>query len=332
MSLINQMLRDLEQREFSTLESSAFEHQSVQITTAATQQSKFWLFILVPLVAAVSTWLYQQSTLDSHTTVALKLPDLVAHHIQSPELSTVIAKPVAPKAKTEKLLPNTSTNLTNTTHHPEQFKSVPSRKVTAKQNIEKLLPHLTPAQQAEQLYKQAQQTDDSASSQTMLEKAVLLYPQHINARLLLVKLSISQARHLQAELLLDQGLKITPLDIRLVNARAQRYLQQKNTTAALIILQRLNANEIVNETYLSLLAASYQQQREFKKAVKIYHKLTLKNPDQAKFWLGLAIALDQSRQTSTSPLCLSTDHRKKWLVHRSCKLCEAETAAALITQ
>ncbi len=89
---------------------------------------------------------------------------------------------------------------------------------------------------------------------------------------------------------LDQSLALFPDNLQFINTRAQLFLQQKNPSGALTTLQRVDLTNASNETYLSLLAATYQQQQSFGNAAKVYQRLITVNPDKAENWLGLALS------------------------------------------
>ena len=161
---------------------------------------------------------------------------------------------------------------------PTAFKSVQNKSITTKQ-------------EADVLYRQAENMPGNLSATALkLEQALKLDPRHLKARLLLAKTLNSQGRVYKTAEFLDQSLELFPDNPQLVNSRAQLFLQQKNPGAALKMLQRLDLTENSNETYLSLLAATYQQLQSFANAAKIYQKLVAINPEKAENWLGLALS------------------------------------------
>jgi Flp pilus assembly protein TadD len=151
--------------------------------------------------------------------------------------------------------------------------------------------HITAKQQADLLYRQAENSAGDYSAVSRLEEALEIDPRHLKARLLLVKLLHNQGQvHKTAEIL-DQSLALFPDNLQFINTRAQLFLQQKNPGDALKTLQRIDlAGSSNDETYLSLLAASYQQLQSFTNAAKIYQRLATVNPEKAENWLGLALS------------------------------------------
>ena len=58
----------------------------------------------------------------------------------------------------------------------------------------------------------------------------------------------------------------------------------------------MDASYIQDETYLGLLAATYQQKNNYSKSLEVYQKLVTINPDKAEYWLGLAIAYENQAE------------------------------------
>jgi Flp pilus assembly protein TadD len=300
MSLINQMLRDLEQRELSEKAIYPLIQQSVQATKIRSPSINRQTLLLIALLIAATIWFYHYSNVKVHKSTPIALSEPPLPKAKSTPINTFSKKiqlrdiPPLPEPTpiAKKVTLKTITLKQHKSQRPLPSQSSRHQQTNTKQALIKKAPRPTPEQQAEKLFKQAQQTVELSTVQATLEKALAVSPQHIDARVLLAKTYLTQGRLKKTAELLDHGLQIFPSKLRLINARAQLYLQQKNTSAALQTLQRLDSGKIANETYLSLLAASYQQQQSYSKAVEIYQKLTHLNPDQAKFWLGLGISLD----------------------------------------
>jgi Tfp pilus assembly protein PilF len=360
MSLINQMLRDLENRNTANTPSS-LQH-NVQIIQPTKSNIPF---IGICLLAALITtagiyWAYQNSTLlvkkpatavaDSTISKApapiapyekiLAAPNAVTESSAKPELklpenslvtlSSVSPPNSAPQASPKPSAQTSSTNQqtqpnsavqsapivqTNTVVSPSPVvqtnssalaaqpiqtppsPSLPSEKAPEQPAIKaptiskptstKLV---TAKQQADLLYTQAENNPDDYSAIIKLEQALQLDPRHLKARLLLAKTLHNHGQVSKTAEFLDQSLILFPDNLQFINTRAQLYLQQKNPNGALKTLQFVNSASSTNETYLSLLAATYQQMGAFANSSKIYQKLVAINPDKAESWLGLALS------------------------------------------
>ncbi|HEY8095301.1 MAG TPA: tetratricopeptide repeat protein, partial [Methylobacter sp.] len=152
----------------------------------------------------------------------------------------------------------------------------------------------TAKQRADILYRQAENNFDNPSVIVYkLEQALNLDPRHLKARLLLAKTLHNQGQADKTAEFLDQSLALFPDNLQFINTRAQLFLQQKNPDGALRTLQRIDSTNSSNETYLSLLAATYQQLQSFTNAANVYQKLVTVNPEKAENWLGFALAQEK---------------------------------------
>ena len=156
-----------------------------------------------------------------------------------------------------------------------------------------LIESITATQQADMHYRQAENNPEDYSTVYKLEQALKLDPRHLKARLLLVKTLHNQGQVSRTASLLDQSLALFPDNLQFINTRAQLYLQQKNPKDALKTLQRIDLINNSNETYLSLLAATYQQLQSFTNAANVYQRLVTVNPEKAENWLGLALSQEK---------------------------------------
>ena len=156
---------------------------------------------------------------------------------------------------------------------------------------------ISKTQQAEQLFTTAKLQKNKVEKQKKLELVLTLNPQHINARLLLSNTLLNQGLTNQTEEILDQGLALFPQNMGFINLRSQLLLQNNQPQAALTILQKIDAIYVQNETYLSLLASAYQQNNNNLKSLQTYQKLLKINPQKAEYWLGLAIAMEKQGDT-----------------------------------
>lgn len=151
-----------------------------------------------------------------------------------------------------------------------------------------------PKQHAELLYREALNSGQDYLAIPALERALEFYPQHLNARLLLARTLHRSGQINKTANFLDESLALFPSNMQFINTRAQLYLQQKNPSAALNTLQRVSSDGRSEESYLSLLAATYQQLNSYSNAGKVYQRLVVINPAKAENWLGLAISAEKS--------------------------------------
>jgi Tfp pilus assembly protein PilF len=314
MSLINQMLRDLESRK-----SSNNTPPTVQLNIQATQPlpSKtpmlLWSFLTVVITGGVySAYQYSKTppaiikdNIKKEPTPAVAYEKVLA----TPNAVAVSTPAIEPKpAENAPILPASVAQPAPADHPAPMVPPKPSapsaqafRDTVAGSSAKKIpvapkpaLESTTAKQQADALFRQAESNSDDFSADYKLEQALKLDPRHLKARLLLAKKLHNQGQVSRTAELLDQGLALFPGNLQFINTRAQLYLQQKKPNDALKTLQRIDLVSSSNETYLSLLAATYQHLQSFTDAAKVYQRLVIANPEKAENWLGLALSHEKT--------------------------------------
>lgn len=116
----------------------------------------------------------------------------------------------------------------------------------------------------------------------------------LSARLAQVKTLVQENQLDQASAYVEQSLREMPDNTQLINAQAQLLLQQKQAPAAINVLQKHAAKHAQDETYHTLLAAAYQETGASHQAAIAYQQLIKKRPEKAEYWLGLALAQENN--------------------------------------
>lgn len=324
MSLINQMLRDLESRNTTNNRSSTLPY-SIKATERPASKIPLLIWSVLLIVAIGGTyWAYQYSKTLAKIPLAIFPDNIKKTPIPIAPYEEILAAPNAVSnaaQKTEqKTLENTITQPISVVQQAPavqaastaQFKSPvqPVQIAPAAQAVPEIIseppiknkyfvPKPTPIkqvntkQQADLLYHQAENSAEGYAAVDKLEQALRLDPRHIKARLLLAKILYNQGQFKKTADFLDQSLTFFPDNLQLVNTRAQLFLQQKKPNDALKMLQRIDLANSSNETYLSLLAATYQQLQSFTNAAHAYQKLLGINSEKPENWLGFALAQEQ---------------------------------------
>lgn len=348
MSLINQMLRDLESRNTTNITPSGLQHK-ILVTQPAKSKIPFMIWALLAIVSASGTyWTYQSSKMltkkssiviadnikndakpiipyekvltasnavnnsapnaelkpSDNTTIqpisiANPIPALQATPLEQPKPATQITPPTQSKQAPQITPPAQSRPATHPTQVLPSAQEVPL--IVAEPPVKQLpiatqpasIKLITTKQQADLLYRQAENNSDDYSVSYKLEQALKLDPRHLKARLLLAKTLHKHGQTNKTAEFLDQSLILFPDNLQFINTRAQLYLQQKNPSGALKTLQHIGLANSSNETYLSLLAATYQQMGSYPDAAKVYQRLVIVNPEKAESWLGLALSQDK---------------------------------------
>jgi MSHA biogenesis protein MshN len=130
-------------------------------------------------------------------------------------------------------------------------------------------------------------------AQPLLIKVLDIEPNNIKVRKKLASLLFSQGNYAQSKQILIQGIELHPVrnDLRLMLARL--YIVQKESLKALNILAEFQPSANNKTEYLAYRASLAQQLMQTELAKSDYQTLTLIEPDNAQWWLGLAIIRDQ---------------------------------------
>ncbi len=177
---------------------------------------------------------------------------------------------------------------------------------------------LTPKQLADKKYKQAMRAinnKDAHTAEKLLEEALILSAHHLEARKQLAALWFGRQANGQAINVLAQGIALTPKSEELRIMQARIYAGQGEFSKAFNALKPLS--DSINVEYQQALATMASQAKQFPFAVKAYQKLIVLNPEQGRWWLGMAIALDSDGQYQQATLAYQKALHSKQLSQSS---------------
>ncbi|MCW9050592.1 MAG: tetratricopeptide repeat protein [Deltaproteobacteria bacterium] len=141
---------------------------------------------------------------------------------------------------------------------------------------------------------QLDQGNATAAEASFLQ-ALSINPQLLEARLQLVSIFLGQQKLSKAETQLRQGLVVAPGNAQLRKQYARFLLNEERHAEAIASLRANPAPAIGQDLeYHALLAALLQETKQFTAAADLYARLLQLRPEQAVWWLGLAISMDQS--------------------------------------
>jgi Flp pilus assembly protein TadD len=310
MSLINQMLRDLEQRN-SANAASAPKLELRPAPHTQHQRRWYWLIAFALTLPLHYVWRQTHSTQTEQPAVAVSAAALPAAPAQipapTPTESPKVTLPETPPANTNGGQP--AAIKTEQVIQPSKVAEpeVPPSSVNAAPLPPTIAPAVkpvktqTPAEQADALYRRAKTGKSPSAINALLHDALQLNPSHLDARTLFLQTLLKA--HANPEEIADfvqDSLQLFPDNLLFVKTQAHLYAQQKNFAAATNTLEQINPDSVDDTTYLSLLAAGYQQQQRFPPAERIYQRLTQQQPEKAEHWLGLAICQDKLNQTQAA--------------------------------
>lgn len=324
MSLINQVLKDLDERRAGEFSENKTELDDLHFAHTPRPQNKTKPIIIgsaitvsVIVVAIAGFYFYNQFTIQAETQVvsteenipvAKAAPATTSSKATSKPVATVneesvVSVPVVKKASKPK--PTTASRQTVVKSsvqkdHSKQLATVTTEEIdepidnTPAEFTRSSVP-LRPEQKAERAY---QRGYDSLKAQRhrqaeqSLRQALALQPGHIKARELLSGIYIKQGRWIEVSELLRQGLSYSPQHLTFSKLYARALMQLNRDNQAIDVLTRYAPPVEKDPNYFAILAALYQRQNQHAKAAEVYAKLVTVNAHNGVWWVGLGISLE----------------------------------------
>lgn len=160
--------------------------------------------------------------------------------------------------------------------------------------IDKRMQTLTPAQMAENEYREAANflgQGRLVEAQDGFRQALQHNPMHVGARQGLFGLLVDARRTAEAEQLLKEGLKLNPGQPGLAMALARLQLDRADANAAIETLQASAASAQNSPDYLAFFAGLLQRQSRHREAVEQYQTALRLAPNAGVWLMGLGISL-----------------------------------------
>jgi len=299
MSLINQMLKDLEKRRSRDLETSSSLSDNITWETRPNQKEFNWIIfsivlILIMLMSVIAYLLWERTTeKEQYANTVIEKKHIATSKNNKVKKTTIKVTKEKTKKKIKKIAVVSAKNISeyeNAVDVEEIDDSVPIK-------VKKIHRPLNSKQLAEIAYQKGYrylQQGRLRQGKEYLREALLLYIPHIKAREMLAGIYIKSGHFINAAELLSEGVKITPEYPLFAKLYARVLLEQNNPKLAIKVLERGSANMAQEPDYYALLAATYQRVKNHKKAIEIYLQLVKINSAASVWWLGLAISLEKS--------------------------------------
>ena len=306
MSLINQMLKDLEKRRSRDLETSEALSRNISWESPRNRSSFNWqLFLLVItltlLLAVIGYLLWERSMQPAVTPAVVKKTTVKKNNatkaVETKKSIVVPEQPVIAKSNVEE---NVEEDV-----DVDHAVDVEAMDDTPAIPLQKTRRPLNAKQQAEVAYQKGVkflQQGRMREGKESLQEALSIYIPHIKAREMLAGIYIKSGHLISAAELLSEGVKVAPDYPLFAKLYARVLLEQNKPALAVQILERGAAAAMIDQEadYYALLAATYQRVNQHNKAVDIYLQLVKIHPDQGVWWLGLGISLEKSGKNSTA--------------------------------
>jgi MSHA biogenesis protein MshN len=314
VSLINQMLRDLEARQQDQpggLPPAAVYQDLAAVprpdTAGARKTMVIALIAGVSVVSGYVGWRYGMSP------VSAPVPSVAVTTDPTPSkpMDSVVVEPVQPA------VPPPSARATPVA--PEKIASIAPRAAVAASaaprrpaaapepaaggDITKVAQPPSLQEQAAAAYQQAViaiRAGRSAEADEMLRRAVHLDPRHTAAREALVGLLLQQGHGTEAEALLEEGIGVTPPYYRFAQLAARLAVERGAEPRALALLERGAPHARQDPEYQAFYAALLQRAGRHEEAGRYYQQALDQRPLEGRWWLGLAIALESQQRLSAA--------------------------------
>ena len=327
MSIINQMLLDLDKRRASSAERGALPNQARALPPrAAPPRGLLWGGVIVAaavLIAAIAWQVRQFSARNLPSLTVAPTAEVAPQPRMALELATPSATPAEKKAaaRHDKIAaapvpPVTPEPAAKPKPKPAATSPAPIAAVApeasdtdvktitlgekpsapAADQLSKQIHEMTPEQLAENDYRRAVELMNQghlSDAQSALEAALQLNPAHAGAREGLFGLLLAAKKNDEAERVLQDGLALNPNQAGFAMALARLQAERGDTAAAITTMQNSEAAAQSNADYQALFAALLQRAGRNAEAVDHYQAALKLAPQSGVWWMGLGISLQK---------------------------------------
>ncbi|WP_297528109.1 tetratricopeptide repeat protein [Thiohalobacter sp.] len=153
----------------------------------------------------------------------------------------------------------------------------------------------TPAEQAEAAYADAVRAfgrGQLGQVEAALQRALAADPDHVRARETLAGVLVHQGRLAEAERVLAEGLARNPTRPGLARLQGRLLAERGQDAAAIGVLEGALPEAGNDAGYLALLAGVYQRSGRAADAVAAYRGALALLPDRGPWWMGLGLSLE----------------------------------------
>jgi len=319
MSLINQVLKDLDAREPLKSDSHSASvggvNTSFQETDTPTHRTDWirlatWTITGFLVVIYLGYLFLNQNLPDNRAIQAQSATLLPATNKSSQGQSSVVVeapiKTVEPlvtvSIETPDIEPKVAVKETIAYLPLIDSKMIPETKKQPKEVTIKLKPKpipkevsqvvVTPSRSTLSMIKGLIAEGRLTEAQISLKKALKTKPSNIALRELMISLLLRSGREQEASEQIDQALSYAPLKEDLILLKARGLLIEQKQTEVISLLEKQMANKKAGVKTLAMLAPLYQQTSAFDSSVNAYKQLVTLSPNEASYWAGLAIGLE----------------------------------------
>jgi MSHA biogenesis protein MshN len=308
MSLINQMLKDIDQRQGSANASADLQGQvRGVIYRSASPALMHWMggALAVTVLVAASLSYYRSVSPRALLPPMVKIPSYQAP-TPIPIPTPVQTPPQTPVAETAAKLPTLASMAppASSSDRPQKAQelvvktemapSVPSAVSSRAEPSSSVSRVVSIEQRSGNWYRESLtliRQGRNTEAQGLLRKAIQEYPANHDARQLLARVLVDAGQLTEAKSLLLQGLTLTPDRTEFSMALSHVLVQSNDLESAIDTLQKGLSSAGNNADYHAFLAALLQRQGRHEEATQHYLTALRQAPDASNWLVGLAISL-----------------------------------------
>jgi len=299
MSLINQVLKDLDQQRGPA---DGVQVAALQGIGLVQSRQNHWpailyssaLFSVLGLAGFALFQYFDNKPVDDSTTIA------AAPMFESTESSTTGIQPEPQKTGPETAVasgPEESLKQTEPESlvHVNTFVEETALLAPAVQTAPLQMKTLSARQQAEHEFAAAEQSmgrGDKARAEQLYRSALATYPGLADARIQLAAILLDRDDNAAAERLLTEGLSLDPTRSRLARLYAQLLASRDELLQALEVVGRATESQPPDADAFALRAAIFARLDRHEDAASDYRLALKLDPEQANWWMGLGLALE----------------------------------------
>lgn len=311
MSVINQVLKDLDSREKMNDEKPV-EHYAVEKKPESVDadwlRTGIWSLLAV-IVLSAGTYYYvltqqaQAPVFYQPATASLAVKKAPSEVVIEPVVAAEVGQEKIASDSADSPVAQAAVEAVDTTPEAIAYlplkddgKSIEPVKASAAQSAVKFEPAEIRIKKAQK--KPLDKARDLITSGRLVEAESALTEiinskkYSVNAYELLTALQLRSNRLSDASTTLNKALKIYPLNTNLNLMQARIFVNQGKYDAAISQLKKQMQSGKPSIKTMAMLAPLYQNQKDFKAAARLYQQLVAKQPNLGQNWMGLATNLD----------------------------------------
>lgn len=307
MSVINQVLSDLEKRGATSLSGEA----AIRVVPVRHQRHVPWLVAagaVLGLVAASLWWNSQHQPEAPSNPLLAAAPNMAAAPVAAPVVPVAQEEPKASSVEAALSTMQLSYQL-SAIPLPAAAKQRPSQKVVSVAeeitktpvaaevqtgSVDKKMKQLSPQQQAENEFRRATglaQKGRSFEALDVYRAALKLDAAHDAARQAMAGILLENKRNADAEQVLLEGLKINSRNSEFAKLLARLQVERNDLPLAMETLQKTLPYADQQADYHAFVAALYQRMNRHKEAITHYQIAVQSAPNSGIWLMGLGISL-----------------------------------------